>query len=52
MAIDGDSIIVGTRKGYILSRENGYLYVVYTHQLVRGQLKPYDDRRIHKIKEN
>jgi len=47
-----DVIIHGTRKGYELSREDGYIYVVYTHMLVRGELKPIDDRRIHKIKES
>ena len=47
-----DKLIVGTRLGYELSREDGHIYYVVLYQLVRGRLKPVDDRRIHKVKES
>jgi len=52
MAIEGDSIYIGSRKGVILSIEDGYIYYVLMYQLVNGVLKTIDDTRLHKIKEN
>lgn len=49
--LENDGIIVGSRKGYILDKEGEYYYVVYTHQLIKGKLKPIDLTKIYKVKE-
>lgn len=50
--IEGQGVFVGSRKGYVLAIEEGYLWVVYTHRLINGQLKPYDNTKIYQIKED
>lgn len=47
----GQIVTVGSRQGYILSIEDGYLWVVYTHHLVNGVIKPYDNTKVYQVKE-
>lgn len=48
---EGSTVVIGSRKGYVLAVEDGYLWVVYTHKMIEGKLKPYDNTKVYPVKE-